>query len=175
MVSTSRSARTALCALILAVVSDAAQDAAPTDPNRLFVIERSVNANVVVYDAVRDGRGRLDPAHPVEVYWLLNADKGQREDLNLIEKAKAYGVEVGASTRDGAQITVKALKDRPIRVRIKGNRPEAIVRIAGHDALLRKVFIQTDSDHPLSVRYVDLLGVSLRGNASVRERISTAG
>ncbi|TAM47404.1 MAG: DUF4833 domain-containing protein, partial [Acidobacteria bacterium] len=51
----------------------------PADPNRLFVIERSVNANVVVYDAVRGRDGRLDTADPVTAYWLMNADKGQRQ------------------------------------------------------------------------------------------------
>ena len=39
----------------------------------LFVIERSVNANVVVYEAVQDAEGRFDPVHPIRAYWLLKA------------------------------------------------------------------------------------------------------
>ena len=160
---------------LVAVAAGASRRAAPPDPNRLFVIERSLNANVVVYDAVTDGHGHLDPNDPVKAYWLLNADKGERENLNLIEKAEAYGVSVESVTKGNARITVKALKDRPIWVRIERGRPQAIVRIAGHEALLRSVFVQSEPDHPLSVRYVELHGVSLATHAPVRERIRTAG
>ena len=41
----------------------------PRDPNMLFYVERSVNANTVVYAAHLDPSGRIDPASPVDVYW----------------------------------------------------------------------------------------------------------
>jgi len=175
MVSIPRTVRSATCALLFAAAAAASRNVERADPNRLFVIRRSLNANIVVYDAVRDSQGNLDPTSPVKAYWLLNADKGERADLNLIEKVEAYGVEVGSSTKQSAQITVKALKDRPISVRIEGKRPEAIARISGQDALLRSVFVKTVPNHPRSVEYVELVGVSLRAHKPVRERIKTSG
>ncbi|TAM54924.1 MAG: DUF4833 domain-containing protein, partial [Acidobacteria bacterium] len=64
-----------------------------------------------------------------------------------------------------------ALKDRPIQIRASGARAVAVTRIAGRDAVLRRVFVRTEKDHPLKVRYVELLGVALRGGKAVRERI----
>jgi hypothetical protein len=37
----------------------------------LFVIQRSVNRNVVVYRLKRDAGEQVDPADPVEVFWLM--------------------------------------------------------------------------------------------------------
>jgi len=62
---------------------------AKTQP--LFIIERSKNANVVHYDARLDADGRLDPKEPVVAYWIMLAEDGRRENLNWIEKRKAYG------------------------------------------------------------------------------------
>src|SRR5947199_328024 len=51
----------------------------PNDPNMLFYIQRSVNANTVVYAAHIDVQGRLDPDEPVEVYWRWYNIDGQRK------------------------------------------------------------------------------------------------
>lgn len=55
----------------------------------LFVIERSLNANVVLYEAGLRPDGTLDPERPVHVTWRLDAEDGRREGLNLIERMRA--------------------------------------------------------------------------------------
>ncbi len=58
----------------------------------LFVIERSVNGNTVHYDAkLKDGK--LDPQQPVVAYWILS-ENGKRQELNLLERLKAYGFSI---------------------------------------------------------------------------------
>lgn len=168
----------AASALVLALTSAASMTPAsafkrrvPADPNRLFVIERSVNANVVAYDAVRRGDGRLDTADPVAAYWLMYADKGQRQALNVVEKLEAYGFDVAKGPRGGVTITLKAVKDRPIEVKANGARVVALTRIAGREAVLRRVFVQSEKGHPLEVKYVELFGEALHGGKAVRERI----
>ena len=42
----------------------------PTSDKHLFYLQRSTNANTVVYDANFSGSGRLDHFRPVTVYWL---------------------------------------------------------------------------------------------------------
>jgi hypothetical protein len=54
-------------------------------PAHLFTIERSKNANLVVYDARLTDSGELDPKSAVVVYWLLKAQDGRREELNRVE------------------------------------------------------------------------------------------
>ncbi len=58
----------------------------------LFVIARSLNANVVLYEAAYRRDGTLDPEKPLTVSWRLDAQDGRREGLNFIERMRAYGV-----------------------------------------------------------------------------------
>jgi Domain of unknown function (DUF4833) len=166
------SARLALVVLILASQASAAGSGGErADPNRLFIIQRGVNANIVVYDAVRRADGRLDPDHPVAAYWLMKADRGQREELNPIERAEAYGFAVAGGAPGSVTITLKALKDRPIQVRATRRSVFAVTRIAGRPAVLRRVFVQTEKDHPLEVEYIELFGRALHGRAALHERM----
>ncbi len=163
-------ARSCVLALTLPLLASAAARQA-NGSQRLFVIERSLNANVVVYDAVRGGDGRLDPAHPVSAYWLMKADKGQREELSALERMEAYGFDLAGGSRGGVTITLKALKDRPIQVRLAGRRAIAVTRIAGREAVLRRVFVQTRVGHALDVEYVELFGQDARTRKPVHERL----
>ncbi len=139
--------------------------------NRLFVIERSLNSNVVVYEAVRAPDGRLDPAEPVSAYWLMNAEHGQRQPLNPIEKLEAYGFKVQRDDRGSVTLKVVALESRPIHVLERGRRVEALVRIAGAPAVLHRVYVRTEPGHPLKVESVELLGERLDTHAAVRETL----
>lgn len=71
------------------------------NPNIMFVISRTKNKNIVVYEARVDA-GAIRAADPVDAYWLdidpeymaKNRAKGKdsdREDLNMIERRMAYG------------------------------------------------------------------------------------
>jgi Domain of unknown function (DUF4833) len=160
---------------MLGSLAIAAAAARPPHHDRLFVIARSVNANVVVYDALRRPDGRLDLEDPVSVYWLMNAEHGQREKLNLLEKTKAYGFDVVKKAPGRVRITVKALDRRPIEVRVVGRRTLALTRIAGHEAILRRVFVKTRPDDPLDVEYIELYGENLRTRRGVRERVRQKG
>ena len=173
MVSIPRKVQVAALALALsAAVPTRPAAGRRADPDRLFVIRRSLNANVVVYDAVRDKAGRLDRDRPVTAFWLMNADQGERKDLNLIEKAEAYGFDVRPEPGDAAEIRLKAMEQRPIRVQLAGGRPQAVTRIAGQDAVLDLVYIRTKPGSSVHVQYVDLHGFSIRGHRPVRERLT---
>ncbi|HUK11851.1 MAG TPA: DUF4833 domain-containing protein [Thermoanaerobaculaceae bacterium] len=173
MVSISRTIQTAALALALcAAVPTRPAARRRADPNRLFVIQRSLNANVVVYDAVRDKAGGLDRDRPVTAFWLMNADKGERRNLNLIEKAKAYGFDVRPEAGGAAEIRLKAMEQRPIRVQLAGRRPQAVTHIAGQDAVLNLVYIRTKPGSSVHVQYVDLFGFSVRGHRPLRERLT---
>src|SRR5262249_39724099 len=94
-------------ALVLLVLVPALGLAAEhTCPAHLFVIERSKNANIVAYDAKRTPAGDLDASEPVVAYWLLNGEKDKREELNRVEKDKAYGVEAAPGDSAGTYFLV---------------------------------------------------------------------
>jgi hypothetical protein len=144
----------------------------------LFVVERSVNANVVVYEAVRAPGGVVDPKRPVLGYWLMWAEDGRREELNAIERRLAYGVDVlGSGEGGGVEIAVRALRDRRIDVRTAEACPTARMPIQGRTAALRRVFVQVVRGGFLlpKVAYVELHGEDLETGEPVEERIDTSG
>jgi Domain of unknown function (DUF4833) len=113
-------------------------------PQPLFTIERSTNANVVHYDANLDGAGKLDPKAPVSVYWIMLAERGQREELSSAERRSAYGFTiVRERTSDCYTMTLAADANHPIRVCSTGNGATAETLIDGHRSFLQKMFIST--------------------------------
>ena len=143
----------------------------------LFVIERSSNANVVVYEAVRAPGGVVDPKQPVAAHWRMFAEDGHREELNGIEKRLAYGVEVlGAGDGGSVEIAVRALRERTIEVRTAEPCPTARMPIAGRPAVLRRVFVQLARGLLFfpRVAYVELHGEDPESRAAVDERIDVS-
>jgi len=109
----------------------------------LFYIERSLNANIVHYDAQLNINGTLDRKDPVTAYWVLNAEDGRRESLNLIQRTKAYGIKVKPGTNKGEySLTIVSFKDRPIRVFMNEGIVRAQMNINGSPAFLERVFVQ---------------------------------
>jgi hypothetical protein len=120
-------------------------------PDHLFTIERSKNANLVVYDARRTASGDLDPKEPVVVYWLMNAEKGQREDLNRIERQRAYGFDVAAGPESGQfRLTLKSGKKHPFTVALRDGCAVVLDEIDGRPAILERIYVRAKDDgiHP---------------------------
>jgi len=142
----------------------------------LFVVERSLNANVVVYELRRAPGGAVDAKQPVRGHWIMFGEDGRREELNALEKRLAYGIDVLETVPDGAVIAVRALRDRRIEVGTSGACPSATTLIQGRPALLRRVFVQLGSGGLIpSVSYVVLHGADRATGALVEERVDGAG
>ena len=108
----------------------------------LFIVERSLNANVVHYEAKMRADGSLDPGEPVIAYWIMTAEDGHRQPLNILERARAYGF----TTRpDGANdsyiMTLVSDRKREIHIYREGGVVHAETLIGGHHAYLQKIFI----------------------------------
>jgi len=103
--------RLILCVLFIAALTASAEDSFVP----LFVIERSVNGNTVHYDAkLKDGK--IDPLQPVVAYWILS-ENGKRQELNLLERLKAYGFTIKPDKEPEAfRMTLVADKKKEIRV-----------------------------------------------------------
>ena len=141
-------------------------------PEHLFVVARSKNANVVIYDAQVTPSGVLDPERPVTVYWRMDADRGQREELNRIERQRAYGFDVFVGKEPGTFVMkFKAGKRRSFLVRVRGGCPEAIVTLHGHPATVTRVFVQSkEGGVTPTVEFVEIFGRDVATGADVREK-----
>ena len=138
----------------------------------LFRVVRSTNANVVVYEARLSAQGALDGRDPVHPVWIMLAEDGRREELNLVESALAYGVDVH---RDGAGdalvVSIRARPELAIRVVLEAGCPVARTRIDGRDATLRLVFVEASGGLFPEVAQVVLVGVERTAGTEVRGRI----
>lgn len=143
----------------------------PGCPAELFRIERSKNANVVLYEAKTTASGELAADEPLTASWLLLADAGQREALSFFERRVAYGFDVKA-VKDGLEVSLKALAQRLVFVRRQGPCFAALSTIGGHSAILRRIFVKTD-EGPLvpDVLSVELFGVDAATGEARYEKI----
>ena len=152
---------------ILAVTPE--EDTYPT-PERLFYIARSLNRNLVCYDAnLKDGK--LDLEEPIEVYWLNRTDRpGYTNGLNFIQRKLAYGYKVKQKGNDTCQVTLSAYP-RDITIRKAGDAYQAFVDINGSPARLVSLFVQLKPNSSVRVDYVELQGYSVSTGKRVTERI----
>jgi hypothetical protein len=138
----------------------------------LFRIERSKNANIVQYDAQLTPEGKLKPEKPVIVYWIMHANKGEKENLNWIEKKMAYGFRMEYVPKGDFWIMdLVADIQRKIKVYKTNGRYRAETLIDGHPAFIDAIYIQsTESTTRPNVKYIEFFGKAVQTGRSVYEK-----
>lgn len=139
----------------------------------LFVIERNTNANVVHYEAkLKDGH--IDQHQPVIAYWIMGAEDGRRQELNLLEKVKAYGFNIHPdSVPDSYRMVIVSDKKKEIHVLRVGNSVRAEVNIGACNAALQKIFISARKSFLIGLpEYAEMLGTDLTSGGQCTERIT---
>jgi hypothetical protein len=107
----------------------------------------------------------------VRVTWRLDAEDGRRAGLNVIERTRAYGVDVvPLGEPDVWRIRVRALPTRPLVLRAGTGCPLVIAEVAGREAILRRVFVTSTGGLIPRVSSVDFSGLDLETSLPVRER-----
>lgn len=141
-------------------------------PDRLFHIARSLNRNLVCYDANQTD-GKLDPQEPVTVYWL-NREKepGKTNGLSFIQKKMAYGYKVVSAAEHTCTITLTAYPERELTVCREGDRFVCRVKIDNRMAVLQSLYVKASPNNPLNVEYVELQGVTVDTGTPVTEKVS---
>ena len=138
----------------------------------LFTIERSVNGNVVHYDAqLKDGK--LDPQQPVVAYWVMG-DSGRRQELTFLEKLKAYGFSILPDKQPEVfRMTLVSDKRKEIRVIHVGSEVRADAQIGHCSARLQKIFIESKKSWMINMpEYAEMIGNDLQTGAECRERVT---
>ena len=141
----------------------------------MFAIARSKNANVVHYGVRLDRAGQLQKGEPVFAYWVLHAEDGRREELTWLERELAYGWSIVSEQHPaGVTLRLTAFPNRSLLIRADNTGAHgAIVAIAGHDAVLSRIFVQVDEGGLLPrVRYVELSGRDCKTQKAVKERLA---
>jgi uncharacterized protein DUF4833 len=152
---------------------------APNDPNTLFYLQRSTNANTIVYAANINAQGQIDPHNPIEVFWRVFDEDGRRHGLNWIERLLAYGVTVQPSKTipNAFDAYVVSFPEMKCRVDMdESGAPECIVQINERRARLVSAYIELDESgiwpRP---KFLNIYGIDIKSGHILREHVEPAG
>jgi len=142
----------------------------------LFRIERSKNANIVQYDAQLTPEGKLKPEKPVIAYWIMNANGGEKEDLNWVEKKIAYGFSVEYDTKGYFWIMdLVANIQRKIKVYKVNGRYRAETLIDGRPAFIDRIYIKSiEGGIRPKVKYIEFFGKGIKTGSNLYEKFIPA-
>lgn len=146
----------------------------------VFVIERSKNKNVVVYESLDS------ESSPMGVYWLdidpayveANRKKGvmsDRSEISYLEKKIAYGLTATSAGPGEHDISLVALPQKVIRLKecpvLK--RPRAFTSILGREARLERIYVESKENFfglP-TVLHVLVAGVTVDTNEPIVQKL----
>lgn len=139
--------------------------------SRLFHISRSLNANIVCYDA-RIVNGKLDANSPVHVYWHNNTDRpGAEDELSVLQRKMAYGYKVVSRTANEVEIKLTAYNKRSMKLRKLNGRWACVMKINGKDCILNEIYVKARENNSLRVEYVLLKGKCIADGTAMKEKI----
>lgn len=140
----------------------------------LFVIERNVNKNVVHYDA-KLRNGKLDPQQPVVAYWIMG-ESGRRQELNVLERLKAYGFTVKPDKDpESFLLTIVSNKKKEIRIVRAGETVRAEAMIGACAAYLSRIFVEMKKSWLLGLpEYAEMIGTDVSTGSECKERVTPA-
>ena len=151
--------------------TDPREDFYPT-AERLFHIARSVNRNLVCYDAHLTNNGQLVTDEPINVYWVNREERpGEKNGLNYFQRKMAYGYKVVDKGDDYSVVTLSAYSDRQLTIKKHDGRYICQVKINGQESILRELYVKVSPRNSMSVEYVELRGETLNNGTTVSERI----
>jgi hypothetical protein len=120
-------------------------------PTPLFTLERSTNANQVVYELRADAT-----IHP---YWRMLAQDGHTEELTSFERERAYGVVMLASPDTAlVRFSVKALPAYSLSVTTNPptGQAYATVHLLGNELTLKRIYLHVSGGLIPSVKSIDI-------------------
>ncbi|MFC2115971.1 DUF4833 domain-containing protein [Bacteroidota bacterium] len=87
----------------------------------LFKIDRSRDADMVLYDVNLDKQGKLDPSAPISIYWEKITEGGRHESITGIQNKFGYGIRYYNISDKSADFQIIAYKDQTFQLRESDN------------------------------------------------------
>jgi hypothetical protein len=145
----------------------------PVNINKLFYVQRDPNTNTVIYELNSDNSGELDVKDPLHVYWIKYAERGQKEELNYIQRKFAYGITAKEIQKDEFDIRFVAYKKMTMNLlKSTDGKYHIFATIAKKQAILNRIFVKIDggSFWIPNIVYVELKGTDPVTGKEIMER-----
>ena len=145
----------------------------PANVSKLFYFQRDPNTNTLIYELNIDKAGELNRETPLHVYWIKYADKGQKEELNYIQRKFAYGLNIKEVKPEEWDIHFAAYKKLPLKL-LKGvdGKYHIFTIIGKKQAILNRIFVKIEggSFWLPNIIYAELKGTDAATGKEVMER-----
>jgi len=145
----------------------------PANVPRLFYIQRDPNTNTLIYDLNTDKNGALDSKDPLHIYWIRYADKGQKEELNYIQRKFAYGVNTTRIKNDEYDVRFVAYKKMALTLlKNAEGKYHIFTKIDKKQAILNRIFVKIEggSFWIPNIIYVEMQGTDPATGKELMER-----
>jgi hypothetical protein len=146
--------------------------APPESISRLFYMQRTSNANTLIYE-LNAKNGQLNEDEPMHVYWLRYAENGQKEELNYIQRKFAYGLITKKLNNEQYDVRFVSYKKFPLLL-MKANdgKYHIFATIEHQQIMLNRVFVKIEggSFWLPNVVYVELRGTDQTTGREIIQR-----
>lgn len=148
----------------------------PKIKNLLFFLQRTPDANTVVYQLNTDDEGNLNEQLPVKAFWIRYEENGKVRELSAIEKKFAYGLQCKLLGDEIYEVRLVSYKKLPMYLRRSptDQRYRLYIKDEGRDLLLKRVFVKVQGGSLWfpKVHYIDLFTVDSDSGAEILKRIN---
>lgn len=148
----------------------------PKAKNLLFFLQRTSDANTVVYQLNLEKDGSVNEKVPVKASWIRYEENGKVKELTAIEKKFAYGVQCKQLATEIFEIRLVSYKKLPMYLQKSATDQQyrLYIKDEGKDLLLKRVFVKVEGGSfwfP-KVHYIDLFTVDSDNGAEILKRIN---
>jgi hypothetical protein len=157
------------------LAADAQVTSFPTptgNPKQLFFLQRTPNANTIVCE-LNNPDGVLDTDNPVHVFWIRYQEKGQREELNFIQRKFAYGIKSKKIAENQYELSFVSYKKQKMYLMPGADKQYHVyATINGKQAILSRFYLHINggSFWKPNVEYIELSGTDPVSRQAVKER-----
>ena len=159
--------------LLFALPDCLAQEGYPVPPEtreRLFYIQHSKNHNTYVYDANLISNSKIKDSDPIDIYQIDYKKDGTREELSLLQRKMAYGIDFKKTGDNKFEFTLAAYPVKNLLLTLKSGRPVVILSVNGKNIVLNRMFLHCNA-LGTGVSKIDLYGEDAETQQPVAETL----
>lgn len=142
--------------------------------SKLFYVQRDPNNNTIIYDLNQTTDGQLDSENPIHPYWIKYNERGQKEELNFIQRKFAYGLVTKPLGNNKFDVRFVSYKKYPLLLMRSAtdNKYHVYATIAKKQIVLNRIFLKIEggSFWLPNVVYAEIKGIDPDTGKEVIER-----
>jgi hypothetical protein len=145
----------------------------PSNETFLFYLQHTINKNTVVYELNLKNK-LVSDEQPVNVYWIRYSEKGQRQELNYLQRTFAYGMHSSKLPDNSFELNFVSNKKYKIYLRmLEDGTYHIYTTINKRLVILKRIFVNIIGGSAISpkVDYVEISGVDAITQIAISEKI----